>query len=132
MQEHDIQNAIRLEITRQRLGVSFRTNVGRAWTGNDIRKHADGSITIMDPRPFQTGLPEGYSDLTVVVPVIVTPAMVGSLIGIAGFLEVKNAKGKATAAQLHFIEQMQSLGARAGVARSPEAAVRILRGGSPC
>ena len=127
MQEHDIQNLIRLEITRQRLGVSFRTNVGRAWTGNDIRKHADGSITIMDPRPFQTGLPEGYSDLTVVAPVIITPDLVGRLIGVAGFIEVKNVKGKATAAQLHFIEQMQSLGARAGVARSPEDAVRILR-----
>ncbi len=126
--EHDIQNAIRNEISRQRLGVSFRTNVGRAWTGNDIRKNMDGSITIMDPRPFQTGLPEGYSDLTVVVPVIITQEMVDSLIGVAGFIEVKNAKRKATAAQLHFIKQMQSIGARAGVARSPEDAIRILRG----
>lgn len=129
MQEHDIQNAIRLEISRQRLGVSFRTNVGQAWTGNDIRKNPDGSITIKDPRPFQTGLPEGYSDLTVVTPVVVTPDMVGNLIGIAGFIEVKNAKRKATPAQINFIEQMQSLGARAGVARSPEDAVRILKGG---
>lgn len=126
--EHDIQNQIRVEISRQRLGVSFRTNVGRAWTGNDIRKNADGSITIMDPRPFQTGLPKGYSDLTAVVPVVVAPEMVGSLIGVAGFIEVKNAKRKSTAAQLHFIEQMQSLGARAGVARSPDDAIRILRG----
>ncbi len=128
MQEHDIQNLIRLEISRQRLGVSFRSNVGQAWTGNNIRKHADGSITIMDPRPFQTGLPEGYSDLTVVVPVLVTPEMVGRLVGIAGFIEVKNQKRKATPAQMNFIEQMQSLGARAGVARSPEDAIRILRG----
>lgn len=129
MTEQDIQNLIRLEISKQRLGVSFRTNVGRAWTGNDVRKHFDGSITIMDPRPFQTGLPEGYSDLTVVTPVIITPEMVGSLIGVAGFIEVKNAKGKVTPAQLNFIQQMQSLGARAGVARSPENAIRILRGG---
>ncbi|SDD88990.1 VRR-NUC domain-containing protein [Sporomusa acidovorans] len=125
--EHDIQNQIRIEISRRRLGVSFRTNVGRAWTGNNIRKNIDGSITIMDPRPFQTGLPEGYSDLTAVVPVVITAEMVGSLIGVAGFIEVKNAKRKATPAQLHFIEQMRSLGARAGVARSPEDAVRILR-----
>ncbi len=128
MNEHDIQNSIRLEISRQRLGISFRSNVGRAWTGNDIRKNMDGSITIMDPRPFQTGLPEGYSDLTVVVPVVVTPEMVGTAIAIAGFIEVKTPKGKPTAAQLNFIKQMQSQGARAGVARSPEDAIRILRG----
>lgn len=130
MNEHDIQDQIRIEISRQRLGVSFRTNVGRAWTGNDIRKNIDGSITIMDPRPFQTGLPEGYSDLTIVTPVVITPEMIGNLIGIAGFLEVKTSKGKPTAAQLHFIKQMQSLGARAGVARSPRDAIQILREGS--
>lgn len=127
MLESAIQNLIRLEISKQRLGVSFRTNVGRAWTGNDVRKNFDGSITIMDPRPFQTGLPEGYSDLTVVTPVIIEPEMVGSLIGMAGFIEVKTPKGKPTVAQLNFIEQMQSLGARAGVARSPEHAVKILQ-----
>lgn len=128
MNEHDIQNQIRIEISNQRLGVSFRTNVGRAWTGNDIRKNADGSITIIEPRPFQTGLPEGHSDLTVVVPVVVTPEMVGQQVAIAGFIEVKNKTRKATPAQLNFIEQMQKIGARAGVARSVEDAILILRG----
>jgi len=128
MNEHDIQNQIRIEISNQRLGVSFRTNVGRAWTGNNIHKNADGSMTIMDPRPFQTGLPEGYSDLTVVVPMVITPEMVGKQIAVAGFIEVKNKTRKATPAQLNFIEQMQSIGARAGVARSVEDAIQILRG----
>ena len=128
MNEHDIQNQIRIEISNQRLGVSFRTNVGRAWTGNNIRKNADGSITIIDPRPFQTGLPEGYSDLTVVVPMVITPEMVGQQVAVAGFIEVKNKTRKATPAQLNFIEQMQKIGARAGVARSVEDAIQILRG----
>lgn len=127
MKEHDVQNQIRLEISKQRLGVSFRTNVGQAWSGNDIRKNLDGSITIMDPRPFKTGLPEGYTDLTIVASRIITPEMVGRLIGIAGFIEVKYGKRKATPEQLNFIEQMKLIGALAGVARSPDEAIQILR-----
>lgn len=128
MREHDIQNSIRLEISKQRLGVSFRTNVGQAYQGNDIRKHADGSITIMDPRPFQSGLPEGFSDLLVITPVTITPTMVGHEFARAAFIEVKTLKGKPTEKQLNFLRQMQFLSAITGIARSPADAIQILRG----
>ena len=129
MKEHDIQNQIRLAISSHRLGVSFRCNVGQAYQG-DVLKNFDGSITIKKPRPFKSGLPEGFSDLMVITPTTITPEMVGQKIAQAGFIEVKTKKGKPTEEQLNFIYQMQKIGARAGVARSPEEAIQILRGGS--
>lgn len=126
--EHDIQNQIRLTISQQNLGVSFRTNVGTAWTGDNVIHNPDKSVTIINARPFQTGLPKGFSDLLVVTPVIITPDMIGQLIARAGFLEIKTKTGRVRPEQINFIEQMQRLGARAGVARLIEDAIQILKG----
>ena len=128
MKEHDIQNAIRLAISNNQLGVSFRCNVGQAYQG-DVLKNYDGSITIKNPRPFKSGLPEGFSDLMVITPITITPEMIGQKIAQAGFIEVKTKKGKPTEEQLNFINQMQKIGARAGVARSPEEAIHIITRG---
>lgn len=125
--EHDLQNQIRLAISENKLGVSFRCNVGQAWTGNDVRKNPDRSITIYNPRPFQSGLPAGFSDLLIIQPVIVTPAMVGQQIAAACFLEVKTKKRKPTQEQLNFLEQMNRLGGKGGVVRSVEEAIQILQ-----
>ena len=54
--------------------------------------------------------------------------MVGKQIAVANFIEVKTPKGKPTEQQLNFIERMQELGAKAGIARSPDDALAILRG----
>ena len=45
---------------------AFRTNVGQGWTGSKVIRHADGSVTILDARPFNSGLPKGFPDLLVV------------------------------------------------------------------
>lgn len=128
MQEHDIQNAIRIAISENKLGVSFRTNVGQAWTGEQVIKNSDGSITILNPRPFSTGLEKGFSDLLVVQPIIISVADVGHRIARACFIEVKTQTGRASSDQKNFISQMQNLGAKAGIARSVEDAIHILRG----
>jgi len=52
--------------------------------------------------------------------------MVGQQFARAGFLEIKTKTGRPTKDQLNFISQMQSLGARAGVARSVEDVIKIL------
>lgn len=127
MLERDIQNAIRESISRLRVGVTFRTNVGQAWTGDDFHKQPDGNLLVINPRPFKTGLPDGFSDLLVILPTTITPDMVGQQFARVGFIEVKTPKGKPSVAQLNFIAQMQSLGAAAGVARSPDDALTILR-----
>lgn len=132
--EHDIQTQIRINISENKIR-SFRINVGIGWSGNDIKHHSNGSITITDARPFatfgsvdETKKLKGFSDLFCVVPVVVTPEMLGQTIGVAGFVEVRSLTGKPSKNQLDFINQMKSLGARAGVARNPDYALKILRG----
>lgn len=126
MNEHDVQNQIRAELSHW--GKFFRTSVGQAWTGNEIIKTEGGGVYIPKARPFNTGLPVGYSDLSGVVTVTITPDMVGQQIGVATFIEVKAQGGRATNEQKNFLSVMAAAGARAGVARSPEDAVKIARG----
>ena len=119
MAEHDIQNLIRLEFSRQIPdGLLFRANVGQAWTGSRTKRNSDGSLTIFEPRPFLTGLPNGFSDLFGVLPG-----------GRALFVEVKAPKGKPSPAQTNFLAQVSMTGAAAGVARSIEDVIRISNGG---
>lgn len=125
--EHDIQSQIRIAISQNNLGTCFRCNVGQAYTGDQIIKNTDKSITIKNPRPFNTGLPKGFSDLLIITPTIITPKMIGQQIAWAGFLEVKTKTGRGSRDQINFIDQMQKLGAHAGIARSVEDAVRIIK-----
>jgi len=119
MNEHDIQNSIRLQFSRQvPEGLLFRVNVGKGWTGSRIKHNLDGSITIYNPRPFDTGVPPGFSDLFGVLPG-----------GKALFLEIKTPKGRPTEAQTNFLVQAKCAGAAAGVARSIEDVLKIINGG---
>ena len=116
--EHDIQSKIRLDFSRKiPNGLLFRSNVGAAWTGSRTRKNSDGSLTLFDPRPFNTGLPAGFSDLFGVLPG-----------GKAIFLEIKSLRGKPSEAQIRFLEAMHGVGALAGVARSFEDVLKIING----
>lgn len=102
MKEIDVQNSIRLALNEH--CIIFRANVGRF-------KTEDGRIV-------STGLPKGFSDLF----------GFRKSDGRAVFIEVKTDKGRARKEQLHFIEQMQKNGAIAGIARSPEEAVKLVNG----
>lgn len=101
MKEIDVQNSIRIALNPY--AVVFRANVG-------IFKTADG-------RTVSTGLPKGFSDLF----------GYRRSDGRMFFIEVKNEKGRLRKDQIHFIETMQKNGAIAGVARSPEEAIAIIR-----
>lgn len=103
MKEIDVQNSIRLALTPY--AVVFRANVG-------VFKTADG-------RTVSTGLPRGFSDLF----------GFRKSDGRMFFLEVKNEKGRLRAEQKHFLETMQKNGAIVGVARSPEEAISLIKGG---
>lgn len=95
-----IQNQIRVAIS-QAGHMIFRANVGKVRTS--------------DGRVFDAGLPKGFSDLFGFRPD-----------GRIFFIEVKNETGKLRPEQKNFIENMQSRGALAGVARSVEDAMRIV------
>ncbi|KXY09159.1 hypothetical protein AT267_06445 [Bacillus cereus] len=101
MKEIDVQNAIRLALNPY--AIVFRANVGTF-------KTADG-------RTVSTGLPKGFSDLF----------GYRKSDGKMFFIEVKNEKGRLRPDQKHFIETMHKNGAIAGVARSPEDAIELIR-----
>lgn len=140
-QEHDIQNAIRMAISNHiypfyGLVPFWRINVGQGWTGQArhfSRKQEitvePGDVLIKNARPFNTGAPPGFSDLIGAAPVLITETMYGRILPVLSAVEVKTATGKSSPEQAEFIQNMQRIGARAGVARSPEDALRILRGG---
>ena len=103
MTEHDLQNSIRLELSRRGFAV-FRTNVGK--------------VRMPDGRVFDTGLPVGFSDLLAVRD------------GRAYFIEVKVYPNKPSEKQVNFIKTMQDMyGCRAGVAYSVDDAIAIVCGG---
>lgn len=129
MTEHDLQNMIRVELSHW--GTFFRANVGAGWTGNVIKKTTDGGVYIPDARPMASGLPVGFPDLFGVVPVTITPDMVGQTVAIFAGIEVKTPAGRVRPEQQNFIDTMRKSGCRAGVARSPEDAVKIARGDNP-
>jgi hypothetical protein len=130
MSEHAIQNAGRNALAQPGI-FNTRANVGRGWTG-DVTKLPDGSILIRNPRPFDTGLPDGFTDTFGVTSETVTPEwcarMMGKTIGLAHFIEYKSLTGRVRPAQARFIEAMRRLGARAGIARSADQAVAIALG----
>lgn len=89
--EHNIQNDIRLWCGEHNI-LCFRTNVGRVLT-------ADGTY-------FDTGLPNGFSDLIVLYNHTIY------------FVEVKTKKGKQRQDQIHFMNLVRSYGYTYIVARS--------------
>lgn len=98
--EKNIQQEIRLELSKY--GIIFRINVGKV-------KMADG-------RWFDTGLPKGFPDL-----------MFLSNNGKTAFIECKNATYKPSKEQVNFIETVKKMGFNAGIARSVEDAMNIIR-----
>lgn len=126
MSEHVIQNEIRNALAGKAL--IFRANVGQAWTGTKVDRLPGNRVMIHGARPFTTGLPPGFSDLFGLVPVTITPDMVGQQVAVFVALECKTAKGKATEKQNNFLRAVNDNGGRAGVVRSPEDAVRVVDG----
>jgi hypothetical protein len=104
MNEHSIQNAIRLKLSELGFCV-FRANVGRFQT--------------KDGRWFDTGLPRGFSDLFAVKD------------GRIYFLEVKTETGRPSEEQLRFLAVMRDrYGCVAEIVRSVDDAVRAV--GAAC
>lgn len=101
-EEHKIQNEIRLALADY--AVIFRMNVGTGYT--------------QDGRYFNTGVPKGFSDLF----------GFRKSDGKAVFIEVKTAKGRPTKEQLNFLYNMNKNGAIAGLCRSAEEAVNLIKG----
>lgn len=125
MSEHAIQNRIRNALAG--LCLCWRANVGCAWTG-DVTRLADGSILIVNPRRFSTGLPDGFSDLFGIVPIRVTPEMIGDTVGRFFAAEVKAPRGVVQPSQTAFLEAVRRQGGVSGVVRSTDEALALVTG----
>ena len=101
-EEHRIQNEIRLAIADS--CVIFRGNVGAGCT--------------KDGRYFSTGLPKGFSDLF----------GFRKSDGKAVFIEVKTPTGRLSEEQKKFLDTMRKYGVIAGVCRSKEDAINLIKG----
>lgn len=126
MSERAIQNTIRNALAGR--GLIFRANVGQAWTGSRAERLPGNRVLIHDARPFTTGLPPGFSDLFGLVPVVITPDMVGQRVAVFAAIEVKGDRGRVTERQAAFLRAVNDNGGRAGVARSAQDALEIVEG----
>lgn len=113
MSESAIQQRIRLALSRAGV-VMHRNNVGayRDETGRVIR--------------YGVGHPGG-SDLIGWTPTVITPDMIGRTVAVFTAVEVKAPKGRPTDAQINFLAQVLNAGGLAGIARSADEALTIVR-----
>ena len=131
--EQSIQNRIRVAFSKAG-SVMFRINTGRAWTGNKIIRMPathptwPRAVVILDPRPFKTGTPAGYADLTGWHPVEITPEMVGQTVAVYMAAEVKTPKGRATDRQNNFLGTVLAAGGIAGILRHEDTVSPLIDG----
>ncbi len=117
----DIQLAL-AEVKGLRL---WRINVGQGWGGEvtDTTKPGEKGKTVVvrNAQPIRSFVPVGFSDLAGFI-------VLDGGDQIMVFIEVKTAIGRISKEQANFLKVMTGIGCRAGVARSVEDALRIVRG----
>lgn len=123
MLERDIQARITLALSKAGARV-FRNNIAKAWVGQATRASQvhtvtlhPGDVVIRNARPLHAGLGKGSPDL-------IGWTDTGQFLGI----EAKTPTGRATPEQCNWIEAINRGGGRAGIARSPDDAIKILTG----
>ena len=109
--EHRIQDEIRLALSEY--GVVLRLNSGKFWQGKRVWSNEFQQYVLTNLRPVQ-GCPSGTSDLLFIGDNNTT------------FLECKDDKGHLRPEQDNFLKTMRAYGHRAGVARSPEEALKVI------
>ncbi|MDO5116382.1 MAG: VRR-NUC domain-containing protein [Synergistaceae bacterium] len=127
MNEHEIQNLIRLRLGQFPEVRIFRANVGQGWSGEAVIKLPGGDVRITRPRPLNTGLPEGWPDLFGFRLLTVTHDMAGLTLPVFAAIEVKGPRGALRDSQRRVLEELSRCGCFSGIARSPEEALEILR-----
>lgn len=114
----------------------FRCNTGMAWVGNGkpvkISKPGSyrleaGDVVLRGGRPLWAGLVKGGSDTIGWLSRTITPDMVGQTIAQFVAIEVKDTNTRVTTEQNQFIGVVSAAGGLAGVARSPEDALNIIK-----
>jgi hypothetical protein len=138
MKETDLMHVIQAELCRDPMVRLFRNNVGNGWVGADVTttyapllretaRGAAGILTVLAAaRRIQFGLGVGTSDLIGLRSIEITPDIVGRRIATFVAVEAKGSHSRTTEEQKTFIEVVNSLGGRAGLARSVDDAREVL------
>lgn len=113
MTETTIQSQIRIALSNY--GVVFRTNSGEFWQGRQVYSKEFNQPVLIGLRRVK-GLPKGFSDLTYF-----------GFDGRPAFIEVKKPGETQKPEQINFMDLMRSHGYIAGVARSVDEAVELIR-----
>lgn len=128
MTESEIKARIRLAIGSDaphcRL---FNNPCGMAWAGNTLRIERN-IITLGNPHQIRYGLASpGGSDLIGFTAIEITPDMVGRKVAVFTAQEVKRPGEPVPEHQRNFIGFVQESGGIAGVVRSPEDSLALVR-----
>ena len=117
--EAELLKLVMLALTKEGHRV-FRCNRGMSWTGQLVEDYrnvnGERTITLRNARPFHAGFVDGASDL-------IGFSRDGRFIA----LELKSRRGRLSPEQKNFIAQVQAHGGIAGVVRSTEDALRLVR-----
>ncbi len=117
----------------------FRLNTGKGWVSNlgpkkGVHRLADGSIHILAPRSIALGFGlvsgepvVGACDLPGWTSIVITPEMVGRTLAVFTSVEAKKTEGgEVSKEQKNWMEQVIGAGGIAGIAASPEEALKIV------
>lgn len=131
-----VMPSVMLELSKHGATV-FRNNVGTGWVGSGkpirITKPTmvtlrPGDMVLRGPvRPLNAGLIKGSSDCIGWDSVLITAEMVGMTIAQFLAVECKDGNGRLTPEQKRFIDHVRAAGGLAGVARSPDDALAIIK-----
>lgn len=123
--ESNITKEIMLAASREKATL-FRNNTGMGWIGERINYSQPGYVLLRNARPLNAGLCKGGSDLIGWKKITITADMVGKEIAIFTAVEVKSLKGRASADQINFINQVRLNGGISGIARNTDDARNLL------
>lgn len=104
----------------------FNSPTGEGWQGKLLRSDRD-TVLLSHPRRIRFGLVKGGSDIVGWTSRVITPDMVGTRVAIFTVIEVKTETGSMREGQQPFIDAVNGAGGIAGVVRTPEQALDLVR-----
>tara|TARA_R110000851_G_scaffold62675_4_gene143564 strand:+ start:217 stop:618 length:402 start_codon:yes stop_codon:yes gene_type:complete len=108
--------------------VSFRNNVGGAWSGRKVGTLKNGDTVIRKARWIEFGLVKGSGDTIGWKSVTITPDMVGQKVAQFLSLEYKTDDGRARPDQVNWHNVVHAAGGLSGFARCDDDVRRIISG----
>lgn len=115
-------------MAKQETNISNQIRLAVAYLGTKLFRNHVGFIKDANGVGHRFGLCKGSSDCIGWTTVEITPDMVGKNVAIFTAIEVKTAKGRASDAQVDFINAVNRSGGIAGIARNDKDAIDIVNG----